>query len=155
MNHQQINSRPSHYSGITYCGSSFPTHFHNSYELICVLKGNIKVTINSHSILLCEKDFLLISPCMIHSISESSDSIFFIAIITADYIPYFFETHKKSEAYIFSVDHDSFAYLKKYLFENNNQSDYQLKACFYNSYIADHFIEPIKRAQLAKITGYE
>ena len=181
MNHQQINSRSSHYSGITFRDHSFETHFHNSYELICVLKGSIKVTVNSQSAILREKDFILIPPCMLHSISESRDAIFFIAIITADYIPDFFAAHKKNETPIFSVDEISFDYLKKYLFEKKYHSDYQLKACFYiilsfaeqgkcllasnsinydfvfavNSYIADHFTEPIRRAQLAEVTGYE
>lgn len=131
MKHQLINSQSSHYSGITYCDSTFDTHFHNSYELICVLKGSIQVAFNSQSIPLCEKQFLLIPPCMLHSISESSNSAFFIAIITTDYISDFATIHKNGETYIFSVDDDSFTYLKKHLFQANKQSDYQLKACLY------------------------
>lgn len=181
MNHQMINSQPSHYSGITYCSSVFDTHFHNSYELICVRKGCITVTVNSHSIRLHETDFLLIPPCMMHSISDSNNSLFFIAIITSDYIPDFFEAHKRNEIFIFSVDDLSLRYLEEYLLSEKKQPIYRLKSCFYmilsfaeqgtciaasectnyefastvSSYVADHFAEPIKRSQLAEITGYE
>ena len=181
MNHQRNNSKPSHYSGITYHGTTFTTHFHNSYELICVLNGSIKVTVNTTAASLGERDFLLIPPCVTHSITESENAAYFIAIITPDYIPDFFETHKKNESYLFSMKNDSFAYLETYFFRENAVADYHLKACLYiilsyaengknllpadrtgydfvltvNSYIADHFQEPIKRAQLAKITGYE
>ena len=181
MNHQKINSKPSHYSGITYCGKSFATHFHNSYELICVLKGDVQVTINAYSTSLHENYFLLIPPCMIHSISESENAVFFIAILTADYIPDFFERHKKNEIYMFTVESDSFSYLNDHFFQKRRPDGYLLKACLYiilayaekgekliptrstdydfifavNLYIAEHFFEPIKRTQLAQITGYE
>ena len=181
MNHQRINSKSTHYSGITYHGTAFGAHFHNSYELICVLKGNITVTVNTRNLRLGEREFLLITPCMVHSIPKSKDATYFIAIITADYVPDFFESHKKNEAHLFSVDDDAFSYLKKHLFEGGKPNDYQLKACFYmmlsfadqgtglphldsvkydfiltvNAYIADHFTEPIRRAQLAELTGYE
>ena len=181
MNHQKINSKPSHYSGIMYYGKSFTAHFHNSYELICVLKGNLKVTVNTKDIYLHETDFLLISPCMTHSISDNSDSVFFIAIVSADQIPDFFETHKKSEIYLFSVEDDTFAYLQNHLFQEEMPAYFRRKACLYmllsyaeqgkcfsptsfenydfiltiNSYIAEHFQTPVTRAELAKLTGYE
>ena len=181
MKHQSINSRVTHYSGITYYGNTFEAHFHNSYELICVLKGSIKVTVNSNDATLGEKEFILISPCMVHGISESANAVYFIAIITTDYIPDFFEANKRDIARIFSVDSETFGYIRSHLFEAKGQQVYQLKACLYmllsfaergklfltsadmnydfifavNSYITEHFSAKITRAELAALTGYE
>ena len=181
MKHQVENSRSTHYRGTLYKGTCFSAHFHNSYELICVLSGGVSVTVNGQTSELCEREFFLISPCAAHSISSTDDAVFFISIISPDYITDFYESHKGDVAYRFFVDDDAFEYIKAHLVEKEGQTRYELKSCLYmalsfvdsgervrmsednnysfiyavNRYIADNFAEPIKRAHLAALTGYE
>ena len=99
MKHQVENSRSTHYRGTLYHGTCFSAHFHNSYELICVLSGEVSVTVNGQISVLSEREFFLISPCAAHSISSAEESVFFISIISPDYIADFYESHKGDVAY--------------------------------------------------------
>ena len=181
MKHQTENSRATHYSGILYHGSSFSPHFHNSYELIAVLTGDVTVTVNGQRHRLNEKDFFLISPCAAHSITSSEDSDLFISIISPDYVSDFHESHKENISYRFTVSEDAFAFIRAHLIDKSERTRYELKACLYallsfadagektcasedknysfvysvNCYITEHFTEPIRRAHLAAATGYE
>jgi AraC-like DNA-binding protein len=55
---------------------SFPPHLHQCYEVIAILEGEMRVTVDGKSFLLKERDALLIFPNQIHSLdSECSRHI--------------------------------------------------------------------------------
>lgn len=181
MEHQLINSKATHYSGIVYEEKTFNAHFHNSYELIYVIEGQISVIINGQAVILTCEELILISPCVIHEICDCENAKYFIAIITPDYIADFFAAKRNEVAIRFRIDSDARTLIKKKLIEAKELPKYQLKACFYmllsftengtavlpsdnwdvqfvytiNAYISEHFTEKILRKDLAQIMGYE
>lgn len=59
---------------------SFPYHFHRCYEIISILSGQMKVTINDSSYLLHSGDTIIIFPNQLHSFKtiDSSEVVFII-----------------------------------------------------------------------------
>lgn len=181
MNHQLINSRRAHYSGIVYSGESFGTHFHNSYELIYVMDGDIDVTIGEKVVKMNTGELILISSCAVHSIKSEVSSKIFIAIIAIDYISDFYNAHKNEIAIRFCMDDGSIRFISEKMIMNKCSDSYVLKACLYlilsfaargevlvsaksvdhsfvytvNSYISEHFTERVTRADLARLVGCE
>lgn len=181
MNHQLINSKVAHYSGIVYVGEDFDSHFHNSYELVHVIKGSITVKIGVDSFELKKKEFLIISPCAVHSICSDPDAEFFIAIISSDYIPDYSGMSQNDVAVRFSLDPSSLTFIGQNLINVSKPSLYMLKSCLYlilsfaergdvlisaksversfiytvNTYISEHFTENLTRKDLARLVGCE
>lgn len=181
MNHQLINSRRAHYSGIVYFGESFGTHFHNSYELIYVLEGKIEIKIGEKAVEMQSGGLILISPCAVHSIKGGNEAKFFIAIIATDYIYDYYTAHKYDIAVRFGLDERSSEFVKESLIFNKSSNVYSLKSCLYlilsfaeqgqllisaknidlsfvytvNSYISEHFTERVSRNDLARLVGCE
>ena len=60
---------------------SFPPHLHQCYEVIAILEGEMRVTVDGKSFLLKERDALLIFPNQIHSL-ESECSRHILCIFT-------------------------------------------------------------------------
>lgn len=181
MEHQQFNSKVTHYSGIVYKGDAFGAHFHNSFELIYIMKGRAFLTVGGRVVTLEEKELILISPCVVHEMNRCEETVYFIAIITPDYISDYWETHKSEIAVRFHIDKDAHVFVNKMLIEGQDATTYQLKSCFYlllsfaekgiallpaedqdvsfvyriNAYIAEHLTEKILRKDLALVMGYE
>lgn len=181
MIHQLINSNVAHYSGIVYNGESFHAHFHNSYELIYVLDGNINVKVGVDSFVIGENEFLLIAPCAVHSIVSGDNSRFFIAIVSPDYIPDFASSRSNDILVRFSAEDSAIEFIKDRMIYQRKAEHYLLKSCLYlilsyakggevllsaknidvsfvytvNSYISKHFTERISRSELARLVGCE
>ena len=181
MKQQLINSNTRHYSGITYNGGGFSAHFHNSFEIILVLNGQLSVSIGGHKTQIKTGELLLISPCAVHEINKNNSSKYFIAIITPDYVTDYFEAHKNDIATKFCMNEEAYSFISNNLINACSPSSFQLKSCFYlmlsfaekgqvilsskerdvsfiysvNSYISEHFAEPLKRKDLALSLGYE
>lgn len=177
MFHQIKNSVSYHYSGIIYREQSWECHFHNSFELIFVIDGSLKVTVNNTEISIISEDFLLISPCMAHSIRANEGSDFFIGVFTPDFVADF----KSSQSfYRFRADSHLSEYLKKSLIYTKTPSELSLKSCLYaicsaaslatnagntlsessfvlaaNEYISENFDRDFKRKEIADALGYE
>ena len=181
MIHQLIHSPVAHYSGTVYRGSTFAAHFHNSYELIRVLSGRADVAVGGRTIPLSAEEYLLLSPCAVHEVRSCGQAEYFVAVIAPDYITDYAETHKNDIAVRFRADSDADALIRTRLIDADCASVYMRKACFYlllsfaeegevllradqydssfvyavNSYIAEHFTEPLRRQELAQMMGYE
>lgn len=181
MIHQLINSNVAHYSGITYKGKVFDSHFHNSYELLHVIDGQITVKIGTDTFVLEESEFFLIAPCAVHSITCDENAHFFIAIISSDYIPDYSATHQNDVLVRFSIDDDSMEFINERMISSKTRQKYILKSCLYlvlsfavkgdvllssksversfifavNTYISEHFKENLSRKDLARLVGCE
>ena len=181
MNHQLINSRRAHYSGIIYSGESFGTHFHNSYELIYVMEGEIEIKIGEDAVWMQGGELILISPCAVHSIKSGDGSKFFISIIATDYVYDYYIAHKYDIAVRFVLDERSSEFIREGMIFNKCSGVYSLKSCLYlilsfaengevllsaknvdlsfvytvNSYISEHFTERVSRNDLARLVGCE
>ena len=74
MKHQLINSKTRHYSGITYNGGGFSAHFHNSFEIILVLNGQLSVSIGGHKTQIKTGELLLTDAAYEKLMSLKDDS---------------------------------------------------------------------------------
>lgn len=63
-----------------------PSHWHNSVEIIFVLKGNLEVTVGSQQHRLAEGDVFLINPCHVHEVMGLDDNIIATFLIPIPYL---------------------------------------------------------------------
>ena len=156
-------------------------HFHNSFELIYVMEGDLEVLVNHAQIRLEKQEFLLIAPGMVHTIRKAENNKFFICIFTADYVMEFYRNDLKAAFYKFTVSSTLLAYLAENMISCKNPNPYVRKACLYalcacagealgnteyekgsegfvvavNQYIANHFTQNIRRQDIAAALNYE
>lgn len=177
MFHQIKNSKTHHFSGIIYEHQSWDCHFHNSFELIYVISGELTATVNNINISVNTDDFLLISPCMAHSLESSAGTKFFIAIFTPDFVSEFNNT---GSFYKFSVKGTTLEYLKENLIFSLKPSRLTLRSLLYaicseaetagaddtpsnrssfviavNAYISENFSHDFRRKDVSEALGYE
>lgn len=180
MIHQTVNSVGGRYDGTVYDSHTWEYHFHNSFELIYVFSGQMRVTVNDCDTRLAENDFLLISPCMAHRIDDSEGCRFFIAIFTEDYVPEWTAQTHRAAFYHFRVGARELAYLYEHLLRTGRPERYRLRSCLYavcasaeeaggrmagegnisfvyavNRYISEHIAKGILRRDIAEALGYE
>lgn len=182
MEHQIINSvKGSHSSGIIYTGDCWDYHFHNSFEIIYVLEGELRILINNETVQLKQKRFLLIAPGMVHAIKAPKDSRFFIGIFTADYVMEFYQKDLTAPFYVISVPEAVEQYFVESMITSKPKNRYLRKSCLYaicacvveapartggekenvgfvvavNQYISEHFTQDIRRQDIAAALNYE
>lgn len=93
-NHEIIKKNPElnmRYNIITCTNTYTAMHWHNSMEIIYVLAGSLKVTMNNEDYLLSDKDFIVIDRKTIHSTSCKQNATYLLIQIPypfmAEYIP--------------------------------------------------------------------
>lgn len=180
MDHQIMNSVSGRYEGRVYEGRSWRDHFHNSFELIYVFSGQMRVTVNDRAAPLAANEFLLISPGMAHRIDDSADCRFFIAIFAEDYVPEWMGEKRQAAFYRFSVTKTELGYLQEHLLVAGRPERYRLRSCLYavcaaaraaggemtserdlsfvyevNRYLSAHITEDFRRRDIAEALNYE
>ena len=81
LHHQEENSRGNYnYNIIPYNDISWVPHFHKNFELICVLSGEILITVNGRTELMQKGDYALILSNQIHSFETRGSSECWIAV---------------------------------------------------------------------------
>lgn len=180
MDHQIMNSLSGRYESRVYEGRSWSYHFHNSFELIYVFSGQMRVTVNDRDTLLSKGECLLISPCMAHRIFDSEGCRFFIAIFAEDYVPEWAGEAHSAAFYHFTPGENDLSYLRAHMLRTGEPERYRLRSCLYavcarakevggetmgmcnmsfvyavNRYIAEHINLHFKRRDIAEHLGYE
>ena len=78
---------------------NYPTHWHNSTEIIYVLEGSINISIDTDSFTLKENEVEIINPDECHSFSSENDNKVLIFQIDPD----FFEKYYKDIRNVFFI----------------------------------------------------
>lgn len=177
MFHQVKNSKSHHFSGIIYEHQNWDCHFHNSFELIYVIDGELSATVNNIAFTVTANEFLLISPCMAHSLESRHKNKFFIAIFTPDFV----EEFKAGESfYRFVLSGSALEYLKETMIFAEKPSPLTLRSALYavcaaaskmsptsevpdrtsfvlavNAYISENFYHDFRRKDVSEALGYE
>ena len=95
IEHQINNSNGNyHYNAFVYSDTIYGTHFHASYELIYIIKGNCEISANETFYNLEEGELFLISPYTIHSINIPKNSKTWIGVFSEDFIADFAKKNK-------------------------------------------------------------
>lgn len=142
--HQPHNSKSSYnYNAFFYTTEIWDFHFHKNLELIYVIKGNVKCTINNTEYNLKSGDYGLCLPYDIHSYIPDSDSIYWVGVFSEDYVR-FFANHirgKSAKGFAFRCPECTNYLLQSTLISENTPSIYILKACLYA--VCDAFLSTI------------
>lgn len=181
MLHQINHSVSKHYHRAIYNGDVCEYHFHNSFEAIYAVNGNMTIDVNTVNIELNEGEMLLISPGTVHSLDGCGKCKFFISIFTRDFVSEFANHSMTSSFYHFIPDETVVNMIKNYMIDSSTTERYMLKSCLYgicanalnnhikynsdetdnsfsfivNKYISENFQHEIKRKDIADALNYE
>ncbi len=145
ITHQVGNSLSNYnYNTYFYTDKIWDYHFHKNFELIYVLKGGLKCTINNVEHSLKSGEFGMFLPYEIHRIEPENDTYYWILIFSEEYIHYFAKrfSGKKSNGFAFRCQSHINEYLEKQLIGNESISTASLKSCLYA--ICDEYFKNIK-----------
>lgn len=142
--HQPHNSKSSYsYNAFFYTTEIWDFHFHKNLELIYVVKGKVKCTINNVEYVLSAGDYGLCLPYDIHSYIPASDALYWVGVFSEDYVR-LFANHirgKSAEGFAFKCPENTNQFLRNVLICENHPSIYLLKACLYS--VCDAFLSEI------------
>jgi AraC-like DNA-binding protein len=132
--HQNANSAGNYnYNAFIYDNCEWYYHFHNNYELVYILSGEVTAIIDEHTENLCSGDFALILPNQIHSFHTPLNSKVWIGVFSEDFIFAFSSQISKrvGEQAKFLCDAVIRDYVLHLLLEKDTHDIYLLKSCFY------------------------
>lgn len=181
--HQTHNSLGNHnYNAFFYENCEWFYHFHKNYELVCVLDGEVKLTLNSEEILLKKNDCALILPNEFHSYHTPDNSYVWIGVFSADFVGEFSKLmyNKRAKTPVFVCDPQVREFLLNYLITDRTPDTFVLKSTLYAacwdflqkvslydaekeksfiydviSYMEQNFQKEISLATIAESLGYE
>ena len=118
IQHQLDNSKKNfHYNAFIYSGDTLANpHFHDSYELIYVIEGELDVAINGTAVLLYQGEMLLLSPNAVHSFSVKEGAKIWVGVFSPDHIEVFFKKYRSVQFAKFSCEGEEEAMLRSRLF---------------------------------------
>ena len=133
MYHQEYNSIGSHlYNGIVYTDFDYPAYnFHDSYELLYIMDGELFVTVSATEIQLTKGDLMLIAPNTLHNWRKTGHNKFFCAVFSGDFLSEFSKKDIDRTFLKFNITEDVEKFLHKNLFYTGTPEFYMLKGCLY------------------------
>ena len=107
MRKQYINYPPNIPVNISYYNIKYyPTHWHNSIEIIYVLEGSLNISIDTDKFLLKENEVEIINPDECHSFSSEVSNKVLIFQIDPDFFEKYYKDIKNVFFYTSSNDED-------------------------------------------------
>ncbi|MBO4979794.1 MAG: helix-turn-helix transcriptional regulator [Clostridia bacterium] len=182
--HQPFNSQTNYnFNAVFYTDEIWNYHFHRNLELIWVLSGSVRCTVNNTAYLLGEGDFGLCLPYDVHKYEPSPHTQYWVLVFSEDFVRSFANQigGKTGEGFRFRCHHTIKAYVTERLLHNDSPSIFTLKSCLYGlceeylnsvrladtkkkdaegfarilGYIAANYAEKISLAEVAKELGYD
>ncbi len=94
---------------------SYPSHYHANFEIIFVVSGQIKITIDDFTSVIKMGESVLILPNQVHSFTTNDSSHIYIGVFATHYIPNLYEDFlaKKPVNPIMNFEHNFFEDIKK------------------------------------------
>jgi AraC-like DNA-binding protein len=132
--HQNANSVGNYnYNAFIYDNCEWYYHFHNNFELVYILTGQIEAMVDSHSENLSSGDFALILPNQIHSFHTPQNSRVWIGVFSEDFVSAFSsQVNKKvGKQARFSCDGVVGGHGVSMLVPRDIRDVYLLKSCLY------------------------
>ena len=149
--HQPHNSKSSYnYNAFFYTTEIWDFHFHKNLELIYVVKGKVKCTINNTEYILNAGDYGLCLPYDIHSYLPNSDTLYWVGVFSEDYVRLYAKhiQGKSPLGFTFKCPESTDQLLQSTLISEHTPSIYILKACLYA--VCDAFLNEINFTDDAK-----
>ncbi|MGM9647735.1 MAG: helix-turn-helix domain-containing protein [Eubacteriales bacterium] len=182
--YQTDNSRAGTNNDIrTYWDFAFAPHFHRDIELICLVKGDLQITVQGNVFIAKEGQMALILSNLIHSYESLGETQVIVHVFSMDHIPAFSKLVADKEALtpVFDCADEVKEFYLGYCIRDNQRTPLAMKAVLYAvcnefyenstfrparkdnadlihqmlSYIADHYREEISLEKMAQELGYE
>lgn len=182
--YQTDNSRPVTNNDIRiYRDFSYVTHFHRDIELICMVKGRLRITVEGKVFTAEEGQMALISSNLIHSYESLTETLAVVHVFSRDNVPTFakFVGDKIPACPVFDCDERVKAFYLDYCINGEKRSNIAIKAGLYAvcsdflekcelvcvekgsselvhrmlSYISKKYREEITLESMARELGYE
>ena len=135
MIHHQISNSKANYNSnaVFYTNEIWEHHFHKNLELIYVIKGKVKCTINDTVYVLKKDDFGLCLPYDIHQIEPEENTEYWVLVFSEEYVKYFskFIKGKTGSGFIFNLDNTTLSFLKEKIIYNASPTVMTMKSCLY------------------------
>ena len=184
MIYQLFNSiERGHYHCHLYNSNSIFSHFHEYFEVIYIVEGNLSVSVNNKTVKLEQYDMAVILPNQIHSFKSYERSVFYVSLFSADLVAKFASDmrNKVGTEFILHTDDNLSSYFKQNFSEACVEDIYGLKSFVYKicelytkqikissknekhtltamhkiiEYVSLHFKENITLKHLAEVFGY-
>ena len=158
---------------------SYKEHFHTDFEMLYVIEGSIRATVNQVDYDMSEGEFALILPNQNHQYKTTKHSRCFVCIFSGDMIDAFSNITEKNVPAnpIFTVDdmsifhelstseeHDMrtlrshlFYLCSQFLSHRSTEGSYPQKRTLQNmiaSYVQEHYAKPLTLKEVAQDLGY-
>ena len=182
--HQPFNSKTNYnFNAVFYTDEIWNYHFHKNPELIWVLEGSVKCTVNNTPYLLSAGDFGLSLPYDVHKYEPSEGTRYWVLVFSEDFVRSFAHriSGKSGDGFRFACSPAVKEYLRERLLYNDAPSVFTLKSCLYGiceeylstvplvdakekdaegftkilGYIADNYTEKISLTDVAAELGYD
>lgn len=118
------------YNAYVYTHRFWDLHFHENYELIYSLDGNIEVSVGGVKVQMSTGDMILVPPNTVHSILIDNARIW-VGVFSEEYITSFASENKYSRYSKFRCSPENDEYLRKNLFFQGKPERYITCACLY------------------------
>ena len=142
--HQPGNSLGNYnFNTYYYTKKEYAPHFHKNLELICVVSGEMSLTINGVHQQLGVGKWALILSNQIHSFVVPEEARIWVAVFSEEYVPAFTAQIKGMQGsdFVFAVS-DAVAALVEHSLMKNHAGRLMRKACFYA--VCDEYMSQVK-----------
>ena len=142
--HQPFNSHSNYSFNVAfYTTEVWNFHFHRNMELIYVLYGRVKCTVNNEEYIVGEGDFGLCLPYDIHRYEPGENTKYFVLVFSEDFVRLFFKqiTGKMGDGFVFRCNSHLEGYVRARLIENPSLTNFTLKSCLYG--LCEEYLEQV------------
>ena len=134
ISHQPTNSLTNYNCNTAlYTDTVWEHHFHKNLELIYVIRGVVKCTVNNSDYILEEGCFGLCLPCDIHRYEPSENTLYWVVVFSEDFVRSFSKSiaGRRGDGFAFRADETVRKYILDRLISNESPSLFTLKSCLY------------------------
>lgn len=129
--HQIGNSHSNyHYNAYIYRDCYWEPHFHRSFELIYVMDGMAKISVNGIQETLHKGELILLCPYTVHSLSVENSRVW-VGVFSEDFISAYAVKHKQSQYTKFKCDSKIEESLCEHLFIQGTPDRFLCISCLY------------------------
>ena len=182
--HQPGNSLTNfNYNVAFYTDTVWEHHVHRNLELISVIRGAVRCTVNNVDYRLTAGDFGLCLPCDIHRYEPEENSEYWVIVFSEDFVHQFSKiiSGKMGDGFLFKPSDIVKEYVDTRLINNASPSIFTLKSCLYavceeylsninlieknqrelkaitliSDYIHENYTKKITLRDIAKKVGYD
>jgi len=132
--HQPYNSMGNHsYNVVIYQNIDCNLHFHKNYEVIYVMEGKARCSINGKTETICKGDFAFCLPNEVHSIKSIGESKIWVGVFSGDFIHEFekYQKDKEGKRFVFRCPEKLMSYLEENLIKKELSDVFVIKSCLY------------------------